>query len=89
MTIPTVGSASIVVEIVIGPAAGFGGQPVGRLRHGIETGDKLRAFRLFDRMGMEPRDHSAADDAETVGHETLPLLGFTMCREKANDSRLQ
>ena len=63
-----------VVELVIDLAADLRPEFVGRRRERVEASGDLRPFDVRDRLGVKPRNHAAADDAETDSHAIVSLV---------------
>ena len=57
-----------VGQAMISLAAGFRGEFVGRRRDVVETGHQLGPFHVGNGLVVKTGDHSATDNAETVGH---------------------
>ena len=64
------------------------GESLGRGRIGVETADDTCAADITDGLGVEIRNHAAANDAKPVGHGTPPLFfGFLqLWKQKVTDS---
>src|SRR5262249_55585554 len=58
-----------LVEVRVPAAPGLASELLHSRWNAIETSDELRAFQFANCLRVKPRDHSAADDAEAVGHD--------------------